>query len=188
MITFWRPSDQNGYLGQWYESKFILDKKIVKKFPNDIKELDLCNDKKYVLKDMYDIEFTTAEKFMMMGKASLFKDYTIFDKMCNTDNPKDLKNLGRKVKNFDVNVWNFYSTDIVIIGNYLKFTQNRTLMKLLIETDKEKLVEGSPFDRIWGVGLRFDNPDIYDKSNWKGENLLGKCLMKVRRIVKKIEL
>lgn len=187
MITFWRPIDQNAYLGQWYESEFTMDKKIIKEFPIDIKELDLYVDKQYVLNKMCNIDFTTAEQFMMIGKAALFKDDDVFDLMYKADNPKKLRELGRKVKDFDVDDWNCYRTDIVIIGNYLKFSQNNKLKKKLIATKKETLVEGSPTDKIWGVGMKFDNVLIYDKKNWKGQNLLGKCLMKVRKILNKIE-
>jgi ribA/ribD-fused uncharacterized protein len=120
-----------------------------------------------------------------MGKAALFRDDATFRKMGADDSPKNQKALGRSVNNFDGDTWDKYCRDIVKMGNYLKFSQNGDLKKYIRDTGESLLVEGSPLDKIWGVGMRFDDPNINDERNWKGTNYLGECLMFVRAIVNK---
>jgi len=183
-VTFWRPTDQNGYLGQWYESDINIDNDIVKLFPKQILDLKLVKDHYHVIEKLIEYKsFNTAEKFMMMAKSALFHDDDVIDIMEGIKDPKKLKSLGRKVKNFSEDIWQKYNKDIVIIGNYLKFTQNKKLGQLLKKTGNAILVEGCPMDKLWGVGLRFDSPNITDKSKWKGENYLGNCLMFVRELL-----
>ena len=128
--------------------------------------------------------FTTAEQFMMHSKALLFGDHQIAEEILKTNDPKKQKALGRKVKGFSEKLWNAHKLEIVIKGNYLKFTQNENLKKQLLATGNKVLVEGSPYDKIWGVGIKYDDPLILNESNWRGENLLGKALMKVREDLK----
>ena len=130
------------------------------------------------------LKFVTAEQYMMARKALLFQDKTIAEQILATSDPKKQKALGRKVKNFNETLWNQSKFDIVVQGNYLKFSQNVELKKQLLATGNKILVEGSPFDTIWGVGLRWDNPQILNEANWRGENLLGKALMAVREQLK----
>ena len=183
MITFWRPTDPNGYLGQWYESDFYLDDEIIANLPIEIIQSALYQERYDVIETLSQVnKFENAEKFMMIGKAALFYDGYIIEKMSEIDNPLILKRLGRQVKHFVDDIWAEYNLDIVTLGNYLKFTQNKVLKKKLLKT-KGTLVEGSPMDRLWGVGLKFDNPAIYSKTNWRGKNLLGLCLMRVRSII-----
>lgn len=184
VLAFWRPTDPYAYLGQWYESKFLFNQQIMNELPHQITDLPLFKNKLQVVMKMLDNEtYLNAEKFMMMGKASLFGDNIIFDQMSKTDSPKMQKDLGRKVANFDEVIWNTYSKDIVILGNYLKFNQNKQLKDQLLDTAGTTLVEGSPLDKIWGVGLKFDDVNITDLTKWKGTNYLGKCLMFVRDIL-----
>jgi ribA/ribD-fused uncharacterized protein len=184
IIAFWRPCDPYAYFGQWFESEFKLSKNIIKTFPEQIQELDLCKDRMDVLEKLLTYKtFPTAEKFMMMGKAALFNDDEIFEKMARSRTPAEDKKLGRLVKDFDDDTWEIYSQDIVKIGNYLKFSQNKELKEKIIQTKPHILVEGSPMDRIWGVGLRFDSPLIQDETMWRGKNYLGICLMFIRDIL-----
>lgn len=125
--------------------------------------------------------FSTAEQFMMHGKAILFDDKSIAEQILNTSDPKKQKALGRQVKGFKEDVWNVHKFDVVVKGNLLKFTQNESLKNQLLATGDKILVEGSPYDKIWGVGLKWDDPKILNESNWQGENLLGKALMVVRK-------
>jgi ribA/ribD-fused uncharacterized protein len=184
-ITFWRPSDQNSYLGQWYSSKFTLTKDIIDGLPEQITKLELFSDKYDVIEKLSDDKhvYNCAEQFMMMGKAALFYDNIIFNKMKNCNTAKDHKTLGRLIQKFDIDIWNKYCKDIVTIGSYLKFSQNEILKNKLLATGNAKLVEGSPLDKIWGVGLKFDDPAIYDIKNWQGTNFLGNCLEYVRNII-----
>lgn len=185
VISFWRPTDPHGEFGQWYVSNFTLSVEIMNLFPLEIQNLNLITEKPHVLNKLCEQQiFNTAEKFMMMGKASLFEDDEIFDKMKIINDPARLKMLGRKVSDFDQDLWELYCMDIVKIGNYLKFSQKNTLKQKLLNTKKSVLVEGSPMDKVWGVGLRYDDPKINDPTKWKGTNYLGKCLMYVREILK----
>lgn len=183
IITFWRPTDQNGYLGQWYESEFELTNMIISELPDEIKRLELVKKRPDVLTKLTTQRtFRTAEKFMMMGKAALFKDNVTFAKMASINSPYHQKKLGQLVRNFDEATWMKYCRDIVKIGNYLKFSQDDDLKEKLLDTGDVLIVEGSPLDRIWGVGLRFDDPRIKDKTKWLGTNFLGECLMFVRKL------
>lgn len=183
IIAFWSPNDPYPYFGQWYVSNFILTQEIVDQFPEQIKNLSLYKDRIYVIHKLMNMTYQTAEKFMMIGKAALFRDNATLRLMINNNSPKEHKRLGRLVRNFDGDVWNNYCCDIVKIGNYLKFTQNDELKQFMINTNDAILVEGSPLDKIWGVGLKFDHPDIQHIDRWKGTNYLGECLMFVRQLL-----
>ena len=91
-----------------------------------------------------------------------------------------MKKLGREVANFDARVWEAARAGIVFDGNYAKFSQKPALRKFLLATGERIIVEASPVDRIWGVGLASDNARIADPATWDGLNLLGFALMKVR--------
>ena len=124
--------------------------------------------------------YHNCEQYMMAHKALLFKDYTTYKKIMQTTNPKDIKRLGREVKNFDEKLWDCHKFNIVREGNYLKFSQNEDLLNILLLTKDTILVEASPYDKIWGVGLDVKNSDINNPYKWKGQNLLGYALMYVR--------
>ncbi len=124
--------------------------------------------------------FSCAEQFMMHGKAVLFGDAAIAAQILATASPKEHKALGRKVSGFDDKVWKQHREVIVAAGSRAKFTQNPALLRALLDTAPTELVEASPFDRIWGVGMGADDPRIEDPANWRGGNLLGKILTKLR--------
>jgi len=132
-----------------------------------------------------DIEFTSAEQYMMYKKALLFDDIETSIKILNIDNPRKVKKLGREIKNFDNKIWNENKIDIVTQGNILKFSQNEKLMNIMFEDCNLTLVEASPYDKIWGVGLHFDDNLILNQDNWRGENLLGVCIMRAREFISK---
>jgi len=58
--------------------------------------------------------------------------------------------------------------------------QSKQLGAFLKNTNDRILVEASPVDPIWGIGMAKDHPQINDPSAWKGHNLLGFALMEVR--------
>ena len=93
-----------------------------------------------------------------------------------------LSALIRKIH--DEYIWDKHKFDIVVNANYLKFTQDETLKKLLLSTRDKTIVEASPEDNIWGIGLLYNDNRVLDESNWQGENLLGKAIMKVRTMLK----
>lgn len=122
------------------------------------------------------IVFSSAEQYMMYKKAMLFGDDKIAQDILNTDDPSECKDLGKLVSNFNEETWKQNRLDIVVQGNYLKFTQNPHLKKMMLDTLNRSFVEGSPKDVIWGVGLHYNDKKILDSNNWKGLNLLGKAL------------
>ena len=125
-------------------------------------------------------EYNCAEQYMMAKKAQLFKDIEIYNKIMNSRYPKEIKALGRKIRNFDEDIWNKEKYSIVLNGNYAKFSQNEDLMKFLIGTKNRVIAEASPYDNIWGIKMSSDDPRIEDPVSWKGQNLLGFALMEVR--------
>lgn len=154
-IFFWSAGWREGMkacLSQWYVSPFIAE----------------------------NITFPTCEHWMMYKKAMLFGDHVIAQRVLKTESPADVKKLGRRVKGFDEAKWCQHRFEIVVTGNYYKFSQNSLIGTWLISTT-EHLVEASPYDKIWGIGMATDDCNIQDETKWKGLNLLGEALMVVRQ-------
>ena len=156
-IFFWghqksRSGISKTCLSQWYNASFKVD----------------------------DIIYKTAEHYMMSEKALLFNDDETSKKIINANSPAEAKKLGRTIKGFVEEIWVQHRFDIVVIGNLAKFEQNPEIKEFLLSTDHSILVEASPVDKIWGVGLAEDNSDIMNPNLWKGLNLLGFALMEVR--------
>ena len=124
--------------------------------------------------------YRTAEHFMMAHKAALFGDLQIRDEVLAADDPGKAKALGRQVRNFEEDIWIRHRWDIVVQANLLKFGQNDGLLRFLLGTGRKVLVEASPLDRIWGIGLSAQVPEATDPRKWNGLNLLGFALMEVR--------
>lgn len=123
------------------------------------------------------ISYQTAEHWMMCKKAELFGDEEQKIAILGNNSPAFAKKCGRKVLNFNPNVWQERSFDIVVEGNFHKFSQNDGLKEFLLSTGDDIIVEASPFDNIWGIGTQSHLPN---PSQWKGKNLLGFALMEVR--------
>jgi len=131
-------------------------------------------------------EFSSAEQYMMYRKAVTFNDLEAAEKIMKTNDPKKQKAIGRTVKNFDPDVWSNMSLAVVTLGNFFKFSQNPKLYKELLATGDKTIVEGSPYDKIWGVGLAWDDPKILDEANWDGQNLLGIAIMETRFLLREV--
>lgn len=125
-------------------------------------------------------DYNCAEQYMMASKAILFRDWESLDKIMASKLPKEQKALGRKVSNFNEVLWNHYSRHAVYYGNYAKFTQNKQFEKALLETVGTTLVEASPHDRLWGIGLDAGDPRAQKRETWRGKNWLGEVLTAVR--------
>ncbi|MGB5981007.1 MAG: NADAR family protein [Nonlabens sp.] len=143
-------------LSHWYKSDFVID----------------------------GISYSTAEQYMMAEKAKLFEDSDIYAQIVESNKPGKAKELGRQVKNFDQKKWEANRYKIVIDGNYQKFKQNSKLANFLINTQDRILVEASPVDHIWGIGLSQEDKSAYDPHFWNGLNLLGHALMETRDLLK----
>ena len=96
-------------------------------------------------------------------------------------NPKIAKKLGREIKGYDEESWSKEREEAMYKAVFLKFSSDKKLSQQLIKTENKILVEGTPVDLIWGVGIKWDDNRILDEKNWKGNNLLGKVLMRVRK-------
>lgn len=156
IITFHKPEEDNGYLGNWWVQNFDIDGKT----------------------------FSSIEQYMMYEKARVFADEEIMAEVMTLTDAQEIKKLGRKVKNYDDHVWNGIRQIVVFRGVMEKFRQNDDLKKMLIETGDAILVEAAADDRVWGVGLSMTDPDRLDKDKWQGTNYLGYILMEVRRLLK----
>lgn len=137
---------------QWWESGFVVD----------------------------NVNYKTAEHYMMAEKARLFKDEETLKEILEVVHPHDVKKLGRKVKGFNPDIWNEHKYRIVYEGNLAKFSQNKELASFLLHTNDRIIVEASPLDKIWGIGMAENEENVENPNLWKGENLLGFALMEVR--------
>jgi len=130
------------------------------------------------------IKFCTAEQFMMYHKAMFMGDEKTAELVLKSASPKIQKALGRSVENFSPKLWDKVKRDVVYMGNWLKFTQNDDLKKMLLDTGDKLIVEASPYDLIWGIGLSAGEAKNTPQEDWLGQNLLGLAIMEVRTDLK----
>lgn len=131
-----------------------------------------------------DITYCCNEQWMMYCKAKYFNDKETEIKILATTIPKEHKELGRSVKNFDDDKWNVVADEFVYLGNYHKFNQNDDLKEKLLATGDKIIAEAAPYDKRWGTGLNIEDTINTPIEKWLGENRLGKALMKVREQLK----
>ena len=129
--------------------------------------------------------FYNTEQYFMYMKAIVFGDEEIAKQILADGDPKKVKALGRKVQNYDEQVWNDKRYQIMLKANVAKFSQNEDLKQLLLSPEYKGhgFVEASPYDKVWGIRMYESNPDIDNETKWKGLNLLGKVLDETRRII-----
>lgn len=157
LVLFWQHHGPEGVVGphclcQWYPSPFVVE----------------------------GVRYATAEHYMMAEKARLFGDEAARDEILRADHPRVAQALGRGVKGFDGARWDARRVDIVVAGNLAKFGQDAALGAYLLSTGRQILVEASPTDRIWGIGLGAEHADARNPLAWRGLNLLGFALMRAR--------
>lgn len=126
------------------------------------------------------VRYLTAEHFMMAAKATLFDDEVRLREILASATPREAKALGRRVAGFDDATWTAHREDVVTRASVAKFGSDRRLRDYLLDTGDTVLVEASPRDRIWGIGMGRANPDAQLPSRWRGRNLLGFALMQAR--------
>ena len=131
--------------------------------------------------DIAEVSYPTAEHYMMAAKARLFGDAEAEARILQANSPGHAKSIGREVRGFELKRWVEHRDAIVFEANLAKFSQNDELAAFLLGTKNRVLVEASPVDAIWGVGLAATDPAIATPAQWKGLNLLGFALMKVRQ-------
>lgn len=127
--------------------------------------------------------YNCTEQYMMAEKARIFGDEEIRQQILAEYSQLAMKKLGRKVRNYDDVTWKEKRFDVVVKGNIAKFSQNEKLQNFLLSTGEKILVEASPKDTVWGIGLDESSPEAIQPSKWNGENLLGFALMEVRDIL-----
>ena len=149
-LYFYSHRGRGGWFSQFYASPFVSDGEM----------------------------FETAEKFMMASKARLMGDEAAVGRIMTTTKPEDAKELGRRIVPWDEALWQANRFDIVSRGTELKFSQNPQLREWLLQTDDTTLVEASPHDTVWGIGLSI--ADAEAGAQWRGKNLLGEALGLVR--------
>lgn len=171
---FWQTKSP---FSQWHKTKFTASTCLNRAVSmNQVK-------REYVLQNVFPIdvqEYSSTEQFMMYHKAIVFLDIDSAQKIMMTDNVRKIKELGRKVKNFDERVWKYHRSDIVYEGNKAKFSQNEDLNQALLATKDTTLVEAAPNDKIWGIGLAADDTKAKKRETWEGKNLLGEILTILR--------
>lgn len=148
-----------GPFSQWYRSYFEIDGK----------------------------KYNCAEQYMMAQKAIIFNDDQALIAIMSSKDPAVQKGAGRLVRNFDADKWNQVSRAFVYRANIAKFSDPQ-LKRFILSTGNKELVEASPTDRIWGIGLAEGDPRCLDKSQWRGTNWLGEVLMQVRTTLMQQEL
>ncbi|BDD08910.1 hypothetical protein FUAX_13420 [Fulvitalea axinellae] len=126
------------------------------------------------------VTYKSTEHWMMAEKARLFNDDKMLAKIIEAETPAEAKKLGRKISPFVFEQWVEHRFEIVVKGNYHKFSQNEKLKAFLCGTGDTVLVEASPVDNVWGIGLTADSSSANDPATWRGENLLGFALMEAR--------
>jgi ribA/ribD-fused uncharacterized protein len=126
------------------------------------------------------LPYRSTEHWMMAEKARLFGDADMATRILAAKSPAEAKKLGREIRGFVPATWEAHKYDIVRTGNYHKFSQHKALRDFLLATSNRVLVEASPVDTIWGIGLAADSPDAANPARWQGPNLLGFALMEVR--------
>lgn len=154
-VFFWGAAPPQGVFSNWYKKSFEHD----------------------------GIKFNCSEQYMMYAKAVIFGDEEIAEKVLKEKDPKKQKALGRKVKNFDPGQWMAVCQDVMVPALVSKFEQDPYALEVLLSTGDATIVEASPLDKIWGIGLASDDPRAMDPSKWKGQNLLGIVLMKARDVI-----
>ena len=163
-VLFWGHTENPGKvtkacLSQWYPCRFIID----------------------------DIEYCCTEQYMMAQKALLFDDRETYEKIMASEQPKEIKALGREIGNFEQSKWDKHKYQIILNGNIAKFTQKERLRDFLLGTGDAVLAEASPYDRIWGIRLSADDPLAKDPKCWQGENLPGFALMETREVLRRYD-
>ena len=146
-----------GFLSNWYKSEFTVN----------------------------GVKFVNSEQWMMYQKAKIFGDDETAQKILASTSTKEVKDLGRKVKNYNDTIWNGVRQIVVYEGLKAKFEQNPDLAKQLLDTGDDILAECNPYDNIWAIHMTEDDPRVQDISQWQGQNLLGFTLMLVRAYLKK---
>jgi ribA/ribD-fused uncharacterized protein len=148
-----------GWPSQWHPARFVVD----------------------------GVPYNCCEQYMMAEKARVFDDPAVLADILTETSPAKQKAAGRRVRNFDAGVWQGVCRGIVYAGNLARFSQDADMRRTLLATGDKVIVEASPTDRIWGIGLSQDDPRAQDPEQWRGHNWLGIALMQARETLRRID-
>lgn len=158
IVKFFKRNERNGYMSNWWLADFEINGQV----------------------------FDSVEQYMMWRKAMLFNDTYNANKILEETNPALIKKYGRAVKGFVGSEWDAIREEVVYQGCLAKFSQNEDLKQKLLSYDVDSIfVECSPYDRVWGIGLKASDSRSDNIETWEGQNLLGKCLSRVRKELEK---
>lgn len=160
-VFFWGHTDRAAGVGkhclsQWYQAPMIVD----------------------------NVYYNCMEQYIMAEKARLFHDYDIEARIMAEYSQMTIKKLGRQVAGYVDSEWKAVRQQVSVKGNIAKFSQNNALGEYLLSTGDKIIVEASPKDTIWGIGLAEDSADAINPRRWRGENILGFALMEVREYLR----
>jgi len=155
-IYFWRENEEYGWLSNFYKSNFVDDN---------------------------GVQYNCNEQYFMAQKCLIFapENKLILNQIMVQTSPLRIKNFGRKIPNFNEEIWTKSKYNIMVNGLYFKFSQNIELKNKLIETSSKIIYEASQYDKIWGIGLNYYNAINRTRNCFPGKNLLGIALMDVRK-------
>jgi ribA/ribD-fused uncharacterized protein len=173
---FYLPRQSGFEFTQWHSSKFSVT-------AESLNYLRKPRNATFELQPV--LEFNCAEQYMMYAKAIYFNDPETGKKIMGASEPRAQKKLGREVKGFNDRTWAEVREKVVEEANWAKFTQNDELKEVMLASGDKTLVEASPTDRIWGIGYR-EKDAMGNQASW-GQNLLGKCLMRVRERIREAD-
>ena len=114
----------------------------------------------------------------MYRKAQVMGDVESAEKILGESDPKAVQKLGRAVSPWDQGMWDANVVAVAYEAIWQKFSQNPDLANRLLNTGYAELLEASPYDSIWGIGM--SEADVRAGIKWSGQNILGKALMNVR--------
>ena len=123
--------------------------------------------------------FHSSEQLIQMKKAELFEDQTARDRILNSTDAQDSKEIAMDIANFNKDEWNKLAENLCYEGIRQKFMQNPHLHNYLLDTGTKTLVETS-YDNVWGTGKPLGSEDSLNPAKWKSTGILGKILMKIR--------
>ena len=120
----------------------------------------------------------------MTEKARLFHDHRVLEYIMSTSEPQSHKRIGRSVQGLDNAIWERKRQNAALARTFAKFSQNPEMKHHSLGTGNERLAKASPFDQVWGTGLRADDSDAHNPHLWRGKKLLGQALYTVRDLLR----
>ena len=158
-VFFHLPEEPNGYLSNWHKAPFTLDGHV----------------------------YSSTEQYIMYRKCKMFGDDAAAEAVLATDDCAKQQKIGREAKGYVNSIWSGQRQIIALRALTAKFSQNRDLREMLLNTGDSYLVECAHSDRIWACGIRLNDEARHDILKWSGQNLLGFALMEVRDNLKSEE-